>query len=602
MFLPVGVDDARVSRWPVVTFTLAVLTLAVTASVIWHDHLVQTGPWFADVDAYHLAHPDLDTSGACEEHLTPVPAAARVVQGRVAGDPKRLAALCSEALDARSRSHPLWLIRPGVGIVQLGTLAGGLAFPDVPSLAIGLLLLVFVLGSFLEDAWGRDRYLAFWLLASVAVTVAYQRFAPPDATDVLAAGPAVSAALLAAFAGSMGKKRVHFLGVGMGGLQRISLPGWAVAVFWLGTRLLLRMFGQTRVEGAGAAELAGFAIGAVTAAIAHFQRWDEREAPQPDAAPAPTWATQMSAPVGSRAVPEPQAETANDPPLLFDSPAPHTPAKVPAPMPADVAPLFQQDFPLDDVPVRPVLDVPPVVPVEADSGWARFTRDEPALMPALVPAPVAPLMVSPPDPEPAPQVAPVASPFAGLADPFRFDLPSSPTPDPQPSSADPFAHWTAPAADPAPAYAPILATPAPAEAPSRMPIERWQLLGRDTVGLQFRDVHGRMARLPPEHLLAVTAGIVKGGEPGTPGPALLLDVVLDEHPRRCVRLRPSPESLAVLWPSYARADAVAALARELASGRALRLPQTPEWPGPPWATFANVGAMEAVSLMGPKRR
>ena len=57
-------------------------------------------------------------------------------------------------------------------------------------------------------------------------------------------------------------------------------------------------------------------------------------------------------------------------------------------------------------------------------------------------------------------------------------------------------------------------------------------------------VHGRMARLPPEHLLAVTAGIVKGGEPGTPGPALLLDVAQRKNPSMGLPLQP-PQSN---WP------------------------------------------------------
>lgn len=615
MFLPVGVEDARIPRWPVVTFTIAVLTLAVSASVVWHTHLLESGPWFVQVDAYHLAHPDLDDSGACQAHLTPVPAEARQVQGRAPGDPKKFASLCAEAIEAQAKSPPLWLVRPGRGVVQLGTLAGGLAFPDVSSAIIGVLLLVLVFGSFLENAWGRDRFLAFWFLASVVATVAYQRSAPADATDVLATGPALSAACMAAFAGTLGKRKLQFAYLTVGGKRHLALPGWMVVAAWLFLRLTARMLARKNVPGAVEAELAGLGIGAVTAMIARAQQWYPAGDQEPTPEVTPEWATQMSSPLGARGAehaPAPADPQPAEAGLLFGAPSPQASAAPPLISPSELG-MFSQGFSLDPPPPRTALEIPAAVPVEADSGWARFTSDEPALVPGRGGRASAPAI-------PVASAAPLPDPFAAAAAEPLFVASTPATHAAVPAepwgavsgdafSSDTFNSWSIPAASEVPEVAPqvrpqlaaTVPTPAADSSPG-MAIERWQLIGRDASGLSFRDIHGQLARLPPERLLAVTAGIVKSGEPGTAGPALLLDVVLDERPRRCIRLRPSPEALAHLWPTYSRGDAVAALARELSSGRALRLPQTPEWPGPPWAMFADVGALEAVSLMGSGKR
>ena len=554
MILPIGMDETRVARWPVVTFTLAVLTLGISGSVAWHSHLSHNGTWFENVNAYWHDHPDLEPTDACAPYLTPPqddnPGLPR--PRHEPGDPRKFATLCLHAMDERTANQPLWLVRADQGLVQVGTLTHGLAFPNVPATLVGLLLLVFVLGSFLEDRWGRDRFAAFWLLATVVTAVAYRRSALPGA-DPLAGGNALSAACLGAFTVTFGKRRIQYALLGLGGSRHFFAPAWSVALVWLVAHVAVLAWSEGRTPADSTAEFAGFGVGIAVGLVGRWQKWraEDVEVATPTAEPA--WVKSSVAPV--KATPDAKVAAA---PETSRAAAPAA-----APMFDDVTtestPPFA-DFPLfDDAPrSKPAASVPDAVPLEAEGGWARFALDEPALPPrrtAQLEPPEAPRPVAD-----APAVALVPAP-AHATPLTRFE--------PPPAQVAP---W--PPRDP-------LATP------------YWTLEGRDSQGLLLHDEDGVPMRLDPRHLLAVAVGVVQTVDVGMPGPALIIDLVLDSRPPRCVRMRPSAEALAKSWPGETRQDAVLALARHLASGGALRIPQVPEWPGPPWTTYPDTRALMA---------
>ncbi len=568
MVLPIGIDDTRVARWPLVTFTLAVLTVGISGSVAWHDHLTRNGTWFENVNAYWHDHPDLEPTDACAQYLTPPPADDPRLPhpAREPGDSRKLATLCIDAMAERAVNQPLWLERPDKGLLQVGTLTHGLAFPNIPAALVGLLLLVFVLGSFLEDRWGRDRFAAFWVFASVIAAVAYRKNALVGA-EPLAGGNAISAACLGAFAVTFGKRHIQYLFVSLGGPRRFSAPAWSVAVFWLVAHIAVLALTDGRTPADSAAEFAGFGAGIAVGALARWQGWRENqpEAPTPVAAE-PNWVKSVIAPPAalhddhapqldvSRPTPTPHA------PMFDDAPS--------APLPTDDLPRYDDLPRFDDLPPLKPLSaaLPEPVPLDADGGWARFAKDEPVL-PARVPDAIAPL--------------PAPSPAAGRA---------AIAPRPEPTVAFTQA-----------AQAPVAPLPVDSFASLRTEIPHdpvttpyWTLAGRDAHGLQLRDEDGVATRLDPRQLLAVAVGVVQTVDQGPPGPALIFDLILDVRPPRALRLRPTPDVLAAGWPGLTRQDAVVALARELAAGGAIRVPQVPEWPGPPWTTYPDTRTLMAA--------
>ena len=588
MVVPVGINETRVARWPVVTLTLAVLTLGITGSVAWHNHLTHSGTWFEGVSRYWQEHPDLQPPDGCATYLIPpLPDDPSVPRPqREPGDSRKLASLCLEAMKERSDNQPLWLVRQDKGLMQIGTITHGLAFPNIPSALIGLQLLVLVLGSFLEDRWGRDRFATFWVLASVAAAVAFQENALKGA-EPLAGGNALSAACVGAFMVTFGKQRIQFALFHLRGTRHFFAPAWSVGILWLVLHLLALALTDGRTPADSVAELAACGIGAVVGLIGRMQQWQAEAKEEMPAAPEPNWVKSSIAPSPSPDSRQPQANDAaratpqNVAPMFDDSP--HPPAM--APSPPDTAPLFD-DLPRfgEQLPVKLVpAPLPEPVPLDESGGWARFAHDAPVL-PAHVPSVghVATMTTAPGPRATTPPLSPMAAGQAEVAHATAFEAKSA--------HANPVATVLQPSFD------------ALAHSPDAPTTPYWTLLGRDRQGLLLRDEDGVVTRLDARHLLAVAVGVVQIVDVGAPGPALIFDLVMDVRPPRCVRVRPTPDVLTAAWPGLTRQEAVVALARELAAGGAIRVPQVPEWPGPPWSAFPDTRSLMAAWQLALARR
>ncbi len=568
MLLPFAMDKTRITRWPVVTLTVALLTLGITASVAWHAHLTRTGTWFEPVNAYWHEHPELAPIDACTPYLTPPTTDAGLPRPLVPpGDSRKLASLCVEALRERAAAQPLWLMRADKGYLQPAIVTHGLAYPNVASALVGLLLLVFVFGAFLENRWGRERFAAFWVAASVATAIAYLQKSLVGA-EPFAGGNATSAACLGAFAVVFGNARLNLTPSAAATARSLAVPAWSVAIVWLVAHVAVIALSDGRTPADSAAELAGLVIGLAFGAVARLQKWDVDDAAPETRGPEPTW-------VQSAIVPQQQGSAQPDAaahvPMFDDAPEPTRTAK--QPLRVD-APLFVDPEPLETV------HAPLVEPLHAEGGWARFATDEPVLPPKSVEA-IEPKPFLFDDPPP-----PVSLPIAGPLP--VFVEPALPLPIEMAKSATDRAL--------AEIFEPPTLTPQPLATPM------WTLLGRDHQGLLLRDEDDVPTRLDPRHLLAVAVGVVQTLDVGAPGPALIVDLIMDARPPRCVRLRPSPEALAAGWPGLTRQEAVVALMRELASGGAIRVPQVPEWPGPPWSTFPDTRALKAAWQLALSKR
>ena len=133
--------------------------------------------------------------------------------------------------------------------------------------------------------------------------------------------------------------------------------------------------------------------------------------------------------------------------------------------------------------------------------------------------------------------------------------------------------------------------PRPASGPvPRTLVRLCAILSRESDAILATDDDGSLTLLASENTLAVVVGQVGDAPP-------VVDVVLDwdvrGHPTEVLRFQPTDAELARLFPSLPPADALAMFARDLASAGASTSPALPAFPGPPWAAYPTLAALEA---------
>lgn len=120
-------------------------------------------------------------------------------------------------------------------------------------------------------------------------------------------------------------------------------------------------------------------------------------------------------------------------------------------------------------------------------------------------------------------------------------------------------------------------------------VRRCAILSRESDAVLTTDEDGSLTLLAAENALAVVIGMVGGAGP-------VVDVVLDwgdrAHPTEVLRFQPSAAELARIFPTLSADSAVAMFARGLAGAGALTSPAADEFPGPPWAQYADTAALE----------
>ncbi len=296
MLLPIGLDNARLSRWPVVSTAIAVLCVLAYAATALSGAEDDEARARREAIHYLVEHPYLATPEVLTRRLrigpddrVVAPAPPGFTQGQLALEQARLQEL-SEDFAAAQDATPVFRfsVVPSRGLLQPGWITYQFMHGGLGHLFGNLLIFLLVVGPFLEDAWGRLFFAGFYLVGGVVAAVAQVPAMSPD-VPLLGASGAISACL-GAFALRFAHRRVRmfywFLFVIRG---PFLVPAWAYALLGFGADLLgLGLSG----EGGGVAyacHVGGFAFGFVVALAVRATRLEERIAPEGRSAGAEGW-------------------------------------------------------------------------------------------------------------------------------------------------------------------------------------------------------------------------------------------------------------------------------------------------------------------------
>ncbi len=295
ILLPIGHDSQTVRRLPWVTFAVmgacAVLWLGLLPLVA-KAH-VRVAMEFARTMEWWQAHPGLAPDPWLVDYLEGTVGTAepgrlfpgtrrqrgRSSPGRDTPDPREEFARRTGALRAAVESHP-WrrfgLVprhpRPHAFLTHMFLHAG------IGHL-LGNLLLLFLVGPFIEDAWGRPLYAAFYLGAGLVAALAHVALHPGSAIPVIGASGAIAGAMGAFLVRYWNTRMRFFYMVGFLVRGTFKAPSWLMLGLWFALEAFSGIVSATQGIVAGTAHWAhvgGFAFGAAFALAMRRWRIEER--------------------------------------------------------------------------------------------------------------------------------------------------------------------------------------------------------------------------------------------------------------------------------------------------------------------------------------
>jgi membrane associated rhomboid family serine protease len=248
-------DNIRLVHVPVVTIALILTNLVVYLVAISHGGSIIGGPTSETIVRYgaipyefsHLGqHCDLGLSGLGQGVLCTGQAG---VVGSVGSQP------------------PTWATAFATMFLQ----------PNVLALAVSVLFLA-VFAMSVEDALGRVRFIAFYLLGALAA-FAVQVAVAPDSVDPLLGAPGAIAAVLGGYSVLYPRARILAVATLPFFFGPVTTPAWTMVVLWLALDVVLGALGLTTSFGAAGASyyanVAGFAFGLL--AVRSFARRETGE-------------------------------------------------------------------------------------------------------------------------------------------------------------------------------------------------------------------------------------------------------------------------------------------------------------------------------------
>jgi len=287
VLLPIGLDNARLGRWPVVSTAIAGLCLLAWVGTSLSGAEATAGRARREAVRYLVQHPYLEVPQALASRLGIAPgerepAAPPPGLGQVerASEQERLEEL-SEAFAAAQEATPVFRfsVVPAHGLLQPGWITYQFLHAGLGHLLGNMLIFLLVVGPFLEDAWGPLFFAGFYLLGGV-VAAATQVPALGPEVPLLGASGSISACL-GAFALRFAHRRVRmFYWVLLLLHGQFQVPAWLYALLGFAADLLgLGLSGQ----GGGVAyacHVGGFAFGFLVALVVRATRLEERIAPE----------------------------------------------------------------------------------------------------------------------------------------------------------------------------------------------------------------------------------------------------------------------------------------------------------------------------------
>jgi membrane associated rhomboid family serine protease len=248
-FIPTGSTS-------VITLVIAGLCVALFA---WTG-LLETRPppkvTFAEASAYAEERPyllDQDFDG-------PLPEPAVLAEER-----REFEALVIRGLDKAGGAERKLSLVPSHGFLQVGWLTNLFVHFSLFHL-LGNLLFLWLVGPLLEEAWGRWRFLAFYLCAGLVASLVQFLISRASASSIGGASGAI-AGCMGAFALRFAMTRIRFhyflwfIRIFVGS---VHVPAWICGALWFGRELLdLKDGGASGV--ATGAHVGGFALGGLVA-------------------------------------------------------------------------------------------------------------------------------------------------------------------------------------------------------------------------------------------------------------------------------------------------------------------------------------------------
>ncbi len=628
MIIPIGLDETRIGRLPWVSISILVLNIVafVATSAAEGEEIIEAR--YHEVVGYWRDHPYLEVPAGMQQRFgVTKEVLARATRTRIpdaapAGSEAaqaHLDALCEELFQALDETpERRWSLVPARGVLQPGWVTHQFLHGGLGHLLGNMLVFALVVAPFLEDAWGRPFFLAFYLVGGVVAGVAQAIPMGDSPIHVLGASGAISACL-GAFALRFAHRRVRmfywFFLIIRG---TFFVPAWLYAFFGLAMDLL-----GLRLAGAGggvayAAHVGGFLFGLAVAVAVRATGLEDRLAPEGAA----RWGRTLAASRGEDALAAGrttdarehlEAALAKDPgddASLLALARMHTAAFERA----RATPLVERLVAArlarsDDAGARAVLSE-----LEAGIEPELFRPTNAYRAAALVANPAL-----------ADRLDAVAATGGGVlaakallrsaeraraVDPARAlslaraarDAEGAPAE--LMARADALAQACAPAAGPAREVhaEPPAAAAAPLDANAPVRLVHCRLLGASDAGLDLATEHGKRALLPPDRVAALAGAVV--AEHTVAGRALknavLLDLLLHPRPgdshRTVLRLPGHDMALAIIHPGVAPPEAYARVVEQLlvASG-AQAAPSPDAAAGRPFARFGDAAAFEAAT-------
>lgn len=275
MIIPIGHEDGTVRRAPWVTLGVVLVCFLVQLAMLSQRDVERRADesWQAAFE-YAVNHPYLRVDAA----LLPDEARSRlegaIPTGDVAAEQRRLDELTATWRGDLGR-HPLW--------------RGGLipAHPRVSGLfthmflhagwlhLIGNMLFFYLAGPFLEDAWGRRLFAAFYVCAGLFAGGMYALLERHLDAPLVGASGAV-AGVLGAFLLLRGRSNIRFV-LFLGFVATFTAPAWVMLPLWFLGELLDALAGDVTAAGVGGgvaywAHVWGFVFGLAFAAVAQRVR------------------------------------------------------------------------------------------------------------------------------------------------------------------------------------------------------------------------------------------------------------------------------------------------------------------------------------------
>lgn len=585
--IPLGLVGPAVPRSPKLTFWLTAGSVLLSL-LLWLAPDSRLNDQLDAMRVYGRAHPTQNPPDDCRVALGPGP---WVTQGDKPPDAE-YERLCTKARELELRSGPR---RLSVGQREndaLDWLLHPLVFANPIAALLGWLMLAFVMGPYLEDRWGR-RLLGAVVASTALLSALVWKAVSTDGSVPWTGAQGWLSALVAAFTVIFFQRTAQFMLPSMPP-KTVTLPAWAVAAWWLAARLLGQLWGDSD-RAAIIAEMAGVAGGAGVGLAFQFGLIDR-----------------LVGLAGGGGLSGLQAELRRRLQKAEPAAAPEPPRPVrtePAQQLYPEEAISQDELPktweveesadlnLVALGVRPPTQAGPL-------GWLLGGADAigPGATPIGATVPSFDSVVlqadAPTKAGASPGTPAAVSRAAGqdwvhgknaedtAAMPLASHFPVGRQPLPPGVSENTIAYSSGAAA-----RTELNAALAAAVVP---PLVRLATDVRRSAdgGLQLWIGDG-WDDLSPDLVQCVAVGLIEHRDWQDASPEIWIDCITDpggrDRPPEVVRVHVSGESLQKLHPGAERSQAFNALASELASAGAQRLPVLEPWPGPPWPRYATAG-------------